>query len=207
MRREPRPLTVPLPAGAMVVLVGVAGSGKSTLAARHFAPSEVLSSDAFRAIVSGDEADQGASDEAFARLHGALDERLRRGLLTVVDATNVEDWARRQLLAIAARHARPSVAVILDLPLALCIGRASHSRVRRVPPAVVRRQHARLARSRIGLEGEGFARLVVANDPAAVDALTFVRVEAGGGRPGNGTSRRNRAQPDDARSSNRHRNA
>jgi AAA domain len=39
-----------------VVLVGVAGSGKSTLAARAFAPTQVLSTDGFRAMVADDPA-------------------------------------------------------------------------------------------------------------------------------------------------------
>lgn len=175
MGHDGRPLTVEVPADAMVVLVGVAGSGKSTLAARHFAPAEILSSDAFRAIVSGDEADQSASEEAFALLHRALDERLAGGLLSVVDATNVEGWARRQLLAIAGRHGRPAVAVVLDLPLPLCIERASLSRARRVPPAAIRRQHKHLRRSLPQLASEGYASIVTVSDPQDVDRLRIVR--------------------------------
>jgi ABC-type polysaccharide/polyol phosphate transport system ATPase subunit len=34
-----------VPLGVLVALVGVTGSGKSTFAARHFRPTEVLSSD------------------------------------------------------------------------------------------------------------------------------------------------------------------
>ena len=46
---------------ALVVLIGAAGAGKSTLAARLFAPDEIVSSDALRAVISGDEADQRVS--------------------------------------------------------------------------------------------------------------------------------------------------
>ncbi|TMB52315.1 MAG: hypothetical protein E6J50_02435 [Chloroflexi bacterium] len=83
-------MKIALPSDAMVVLVGIAGSGKSTFARAHFAPTEILSSDAFRAVVADDEADQSASGDAFALLHAALALRLRRARLAVVDATNVE---------------------------------------------------------------------------------------------------------------------
>ena len=53
------PLSIPDP--SLVVLIGAAGSGKSTFAARHFAPGEVLSSDAYRALIAGDPADQRAT--------------------------------------------------------------------------------------------------------------------------------------------------
>ncbi len=88
-----------VPSDALVLLIGAAGSGKSTLAARHFPPEAILSSDAYRAAVSGDAADQSATDAAFERLQADLDQRMRAGQLTVVDATNVQGWARRRLLA------------------------------------------------------------------------------------------------------------
>ena len=60
-----------------MVLVGVSGSGKSTFARRHFAPTEVLSSDAFRGLVGDDENDQSATAAAFDALHYIAGKRLR----------------------------------------------------------------------------------------------------------------------------------
>ena len=67
-----------IPADAMVVLIGPSGSGKSTFAARHFAPTEILSSDALRAMIADDASDQTATDAAFELLHTALAMRLAR---------------------------------------------------------------------------------------------------------------------------------
>ena len=67
-------LTLPDP--SMVVLIGAAGSGKSTLAAAHFAPDEILSSDAFREVIAGDARDQRATGAAFRALGRALERRL-----------------------------------------------------------------------------------------------------------------------------------
>ena len=92
-------VALPIPADALVLLVGVAASGKSTFAQRHFATTEILSSDAMRAMIADDPGAQGATDDAFDLLHRILAMRLRRGRLTVIDATNVEDWARSELLA------------------------------------------------------------------------------------------------------------
>lgn len=195
-----------LPADAMVVLVGVSGSGKSTFAQARFAPTEVLSSDAFRALVADDEADQSASEDAFALLHAALEARLKRGRLAVVDATNVEEWGRRQLLDIADRQRRPAVAIVLDLPVEICLGRLGQRAHRPVPPHAVRRQHRELRRSLPALADEGFAAVHVIESE---ESASIARIERTPGArvADNAMSRRNRARRDDARSSNRHRNA
>src|SRR5262249_61127779 len=105
-----RPLE--LPDLSLVVLVGVTGSGKSTFARTHFLPTEVVSSDFCRGIVSDDENDQSATDDAFALLHYIAGTRLRRGLLTVVDATNVQPESRRPLVALAREHHVLPVAIV-----------------------------------------------------------------------------------------------
>ncbi|HYM84788.1 MAG TPA: AAA family ATPase, partial [Candidatus Dormibacteraeota bacterium] len=105
--------TIVVPDPALVLLVGAAGAGKSTFAARRFAPDEVLSSDALREALTGDASDQSRNRLVFALLHREAERRMADGLLTVVDATNVEWHARRPLLAIAMRTGRPAVAVIL----------------------------------------------------------------------------------------------
>ena len=138
------------PTRAWSCSIGAAGAGKSTFAARHFAPDEVLSSDRFRRIVSGDEANQAATKAAFAVLHEALRRRLAKGRTAVVDATSIEPSARRALLARAAAAGIPASAIVLDLPAATVLARNAARPARVVDMAVVRRQ---LDRLRASLDG------------------------------------------------------
>jgi protein phosphatase len=164
---------------SLVVLVGAAGAGKTTFAARHFARDEVLSSDRYRRMVSGDEANQRATRAAFVRLHRDLATRLGQGWLTVVDATSVQPAARRALLALATTARVPATAIVLDLPIETVIARNAARPARTVDLAVVRHQ---LAGVRASLDGptqallrEGFAQVVVLRDPAEVDDVRIRR--------------------------------
>ena len=147
-------MIIALPRDALVVLVGPSGAGKSTFAARHFAPTEVLSSDAMRAMVADDPMDQAATDAAFELLHTALAMRLSLRRLAVVDATNVEGWARETLLSIARRARRPAHAIAFDLPLEVCL-RRNLEREHPRPAAAIRRQHRWMTQSLPSLANEG----------------------------------------------------
>lgn len=166
--------TILLPPDALVLLVGIAASGKSTFAARHFAPTEVLSSDALRAMIADSASAQGATDDAFDLLHRILAMRLLRARLSVVDATNVEEWARAELIGLARRHRRPAVAIVLDVPLEVALERNATRASPRPPPGALRRQHRWLAESAHALESEGFAAVHHLRSPDEIDA---VRVE------------------------------
>ena len=156
----------------------MSGSGKSTFAARHFHRPRSSSSDAFRAIVADDPADQSASRAAFELLHLAAQRRLERGLLTVIDATNVTRRARARLLAIARAARRPAVAIVLDPPLEVALERNAVRPGRRVDAAVVERQAHALRRSQAaqgGLHGEGFELVHRLVDPADVTRVNVER--------------------------------
>ena len=169
-------MIVRIPTDAMVVLVGPSGSGKSTFASRHFLPTQVLSSDALRAVVADDGNDQTATNAAFELLHSALGMRLARRRLTVVDATSVEGWARQHLLSVARRLGRPAAAIVFNLPLATCLERNAARADRQLPQAAIRRQHARMHASLDGLAAEGFEPLVVLSSPDEADAVVVEQV-------------------------------
>jgi len=101
---------------SLVVLIGPSGSGKSTFARKHFLPSEVLSSDHCRGLVSDDENNQAATKDAFDVLHYIAGKRLAAGRLTVVDATNVQQEARQPLVALARQFHTLPVAIVFNLP-------------------------------------------------------------------------------------------
>jgi protein phosphatase len=169
--------TIVVPDPSLVVLIGPAGSGKSTFAAAHFGPEEILSSDALRAVVSGSEADQSATRPAFSILHRQLDSRLRKRRLTVVDATNVQPGARRELLRRARANRLPSIAIVFDLPPATVLERNRRRRARVVDEMIVADQLAGLRRLvDLGvIEREGFLSVYRIRQPREVEALVVER--------------------------------
>jgi len=168
-----------IPERGLILLIGASGSGKSTFARKHFASTEIVSSDALRAVVSDDEADQSASGDAFQLLRLIVAKRLRRGRLTVVDATNVQTKARRGLLAMAMKNSRPATAIVLNLSAAICLARnqsrAQSEMGRRVTPEVIEKQVADLAASLPRLNGEGFQHIYVLDNAIDIDSVRILR--------------------------------
>ena len=169
-------MTLTVPKLSLVVLVGPSGSGKSTFAARHFLPTEVVSSDVCRGLVADDPNDQTATPDAFEVLHFLVAKRLARGRLTVVDATNVQPDARAPLVSLAKRYHCLPVAIVLDLPEAVCQERNRGRADRAFGPHVIRNQANQLRRSFKGLKREGFRQIHVLDSPEAVEAAVVERV-------------------------------
>ena len=172
-------MEIAIPDPCLVVLIGAAGAGKSTFAARHFERSEVLSSDDYRALISGDAADQTATGAAFGRLHRDLTRRLADRRLSVVDATNLTRGARMALLRRAALARLPAVAIVFDLPADLVLARNA-GRPERIVDELVVRNHLDLLRATLSqgaraLEAEGFSKVIVLRDALDVDAVGLDR--------------------------------
>ncbi|MBM6403172.1 polynucleotide kinase-phosphatase [Phycicoccus sp. CSK15P-2] len=168
-------IQVTVPARGLVVLVGVSGSGKSTFARTHFKPTEVISSDFCRGLVADDENDQSATPDAFDVLHYIVGTRLRRGLLTVVDATNVQPAARASLVKLAKSHDVLVDAIVIDVPEAVAVDRNRQRPDRDFGDHVITRQRRDLRRSQGRLGKEGFRRVHTLRGTDQVEAVEIVR--------------------------------
>ncbi|MGI4787500.1 MAG: polynucleotide kinase-phosphatase, partial [Janthinobacterium lividum] len=168
-------MNIKIPDLSLVVLIGASGSGKSSFARSHFKPTEVLSSDFCRGLVSDDENDQAATNDAFDVLHYVASKRLAAGRLTVVDATNVQPEARKPLVALAREYHCLPVAIVLDMPEHLCQERNQTRPDRDFGPHVVRNHIKNLRQSLRGLEREGFRHVFVMHRPEEVSAATVIR--------------------------------
>jgi protein phosphatase len=167
--------TIKIPELCVVTLIGVSGSGKSTFAARHFLPTEVISSDFCRGLVGDDENDQSVTNAAFEVLHFIAGKRLETGKLCVIDATNVQAESRRSLINTAKAHHVLSVAVVLDVGEKECAARNAARPERQFGSHVIRNQSSQLRRSLKGLRREGFHRVFHLKGAEEIEAVTFER--------------------------------
>ncbi|MCI0603820.1 polynucleotide kinase-phosphatase [bacterium] len=168
-------MKITIPELSVVVLIGASGSGKSTFARKHFKPTELLSSDFFRGLVSDDENDQTATERAFEALHFVATKRLESAKLTVIDATNVQQEARQPLVQLARKFHAFAVVIVLKVPEKICLKRNETRSDRQFGSHVVR-QHCQLLRRSIrNLEREGFRYVYVLDSPEEVDTAEVER--------------------------------
>lgn len=169
---------IEIPELGLVVLCGASGSGKSTFARRHFAPTEIVSSDQCRALVGDNESDQSVTRAAFELLHTIIDKRLEIGRLTVVDATNIKPEDRKPLLELARRWDVLSTAIVFDLPLAVCVEHNNSRQDRQTPQHAIKRQHVTLRRTAKRLRKERFNRVYTLGSASEVDTVSVVRTKS-----------------------------
>jgi protein phosphatase len=168
-------MKISIPELSLVVLIGPSGSGKSSFGRKLFLPTEVVSSDVCRGLVSDNENEQAATNDAFDLLHTIVRKRLGRGRLTVIDATNVQPEARKSLVELAREYHVLPVAIVFDLPEKLCQERNESRPDRQFGPHVIRNQAQQMRRSLRGLEREGFRYVFKLSSPEEVDAATIER--------------------------------
>jgi len=150
---------IKVPELSLIVLIGASGSGKSTFASRHFKPTEIVSSDVCRGILSDDENSQAASSDAFALARYITSLRLKNGLLTVIDATNVQEEARKDWVKLAKEYHVLPVAIVLNLPEKACVERNASRADRGFGKHVIPQHISQLRRSVKKLKFEGFRHI------------------------------------------------
>ncbi|WP_158673891.1 AAA family ATPase [Streptomyces klenkii] len=155
--------------GTLTVLVGPSLVGKSTFAVRQFPPTWRICLDVLRGAVADDEADQSATTVAAAVQDLLLDERLARGLRTVIDSTALLPHVRTKLLARARYYRRPTLALLFNqVSLEEC-QRRNAIRPRKVPPDILRWQHTLIPTAQ-ELRAEGFDQVLTVAADATVHA-------------------------------------
>lgn len=168
-------MKISIPDFSLVVLIGPTGSGKSSFARKHFRDTEIVSSDACRAVVSDDETDQAASGDAFELLRLTAGIRLRRRKLTVIDATSVQPRDRAELVQLARQYHALPVALVLNIDPDLCHERNQDRPNRAFGPHVARNHSKALRRGLRGLQKEGFRQVHIMNSPEDVGRLEIAR--------------------------------
>ncbi|MCL2300243.1 MAG: polynucleotide kinase-phosphatase [Firmicutes bacterium] len=158
-------MRIEIPKLCVVALMGASGSGKSTFAKTYFNPTEVLSSDYFRGLVSDDENDQSCSAAAFDALYYIAEKRLEAGKLVVIDATNTQQAARAKITELAKKFDVLPVAIALNTPERICIERNRNRPDRQFGDHVVKRHCMDLRKSLKYLKKEGFRYTYVIDDP------------------------------------------
>lgn len=167
-------MQIQVPEFSLVFMIGPSGSGKSTFAAKHFHPTEIVSSDHYRAVAADDPNSRKASQDAFNLVHQIADTRLKNRRLTVVDATNLQAQHRKPLIDIARRHDCPVTAVVMNTPIQDCLDRNQSRTDRTVPEHTIRQQHRRLRQTIRNLQKEGVRRHHVLQGEQEANAVTTV---------------------------------
>lgn len=166
---------IKLPELALVLLVGPSGCGKSSFARKHFKPTEIVSSDYCRGLVSDDENNQACSQDAFEVLRFIAAKRLAAGRLTVIDATNVQAEARKELVTLARDYHVLPVAIVLNLPKEICHERNAGRSDRQFGKHVVWNQSNQLQRSLRYFRREGISQTTVLTTVAEIDNAVIER--------------------------------
>lgn len=164
-----------IPDFALVVLIGSTGSGKSTFAAKHFLPTEVISSDRCRALVSDDETNQDVSADAFDLVREIASKRLKHRKLTVIDATNVRAADRKAWVELARKwHALP-IAIVIDPGVEVCVARNALRPDRDFGAGVPKRMAMEIRKGMGGLQREGFRQVWKLTSEDSIEAAQVTR--------------------------------
>lgn len=128
-------------------MIGLPGSGKSFLAQKlinHHPNYQLISTDAIRAKLFGDEAIQGPWLKVWAEIQQQFHQAVLQASDTIYDATNAQRSQRRDIIILAREIGfSPILGLWVDPPLELCLMR-NQNRFRQVPEAVILRMYRQM---------------------------------------------------------------
>ena len=116
---EVGPLPSPRRRPTLVMAAGLPGSGKSRFCRglRRRTGAVILESDALRRLLFRQpDHSQAESGRLFAAVHAAMERLLQAGVHTILDATNLTEWQRQPVYAIAEGTGARLVLVWLEAP-------------------------------------------------------------------------------------------
>jgi len=150
---------ISLAQNSLVVLCGPAGSGKSYFAQKYFRPSQIVSSDACREIISDNPMNQAVSPDAFELMYQIIGYRLKYNRLVVADATHLLPSYRTPLLKLAKEFDRPIFLILFETSLEECL-RNNASRMHQVPADIVGSQVEKFSRVREQISAEPYTGVI-----------------------------------------------
>ncbi len=167
--------SISIPEFCLVLLIGPSGSGKSTFARKHFKETEIVSSDTCRGLVSDDETDQSATQDAFELVEYIAAKRLASRRLTVIDATNVKPEDRARFIALAKKYHALPVGMVFFIEEKICQARNDTRENCQFGSHVVRNHLRALKRGFGSLQKrEGVRMLHIFDSPEEMDALETI---------------------------------
>ena len=103
-----------------------------------------------------------------------VEKRLKNGLLTVIDATNVQAESRKGLVALARKYHVLPVAIVLQVSQRTCEDRNENRAERNIGKHAIRSQIQQLKSSLRHLKKEGFRKIDILKSEEEIDAVSGI---------------------------------
>ena len=129
-----------------IMLVGISGAGKTTVAEIYVSfikNTEIISYDAIRAELWGDESCQHNPKKVFEIMNERTIEKLKANINIIYDATNLIASRRKQLLQKVKPYCKKTLCIFIDKTVKECLKNQA-KRKRQVPYDVIRKQYSQL---------------------------------------------------------------